>query len=385
MRYVSRIGLLQEGGHGLSGTPIWVPPHIANLSPYKPGKPAEELEREYGISGAVKVASNENPLGPSPVALEAASLALAEVNRYPDSGGFELKKGLADKLGASPDRLVLGGGCNEIIHMLVGSFCQPGDEVLSHQYAFISYKLAAVSRGVAFVEAPVTDTLGCDFDKMIERINDKTRLVFVANPNNPTGQMVSANGLRMLIKATPKTALVVIDEAYFEYAQGQPGYAPSLEFALSEDRVVLLRTFSKAYGLAGLRVGFAVMPAELADVVERIRRPFNANMVAQSAALAALTDEAHVIKGVEHARVGVGKLTQKARSLGLVVHDSFTNFVLVETKQPAADAYEAMLRKGVIVRPMAGWGLPQSVRISVGNPSELEKTLGAMDVLRPVS
>ena len=351
------------------------------MSPYQPGKPAAELEREHGISNAIKVSSNENSLGASPLALEAAEKALADVYRYPEAGAFYIRKELSERLGVEPNQLVFGGGCNEVIHMLVAAFCTPGDEVLSHDFAFISYKIAALSRGVKFVSAPVTDTLACDVDALIERITDKTRVLFVANPNNPTGQMVSKEGLTKIIDRAPETAVVVIDEAYYEFAKGEEGYGSFLEEVKSQDRLVVLRTFSKAYGLAGLRIGYGVMPAVLAGVMERIRRPFNANSIAQAAAIAALGDEGHVELSAKHARRGARAILEASQKLGLTAHKSYTNFVLVETKISAEEAYKKMLGQSVIVRPMNGWGLPNSVRISVGTDWELKRTIEAMSVL----
>lgn len=358
-------------------------PHVRDLPTYQPGKPVEELERELGIRGAVKMASNENPMGPSPLALQAATEALARSHLYPIDDAFYLRRVLAERLGVAPGALIFGAGSNEIIYMLVHALCRPGqDEVLTHRYSFISYRLAAMAHAVPFVEAPATADLACDVDALIAAMGPRTKLVLLANPNNPTGAHVRTRDLERILAALPARAVLVVDEAYHEYALGAGAAAeyPSSQAYQSErePRVITLRTFSKIYGLASLRVGYGIGHPRLLSYVERVRHAFNVSGVAQAAALAALDDGAHVARSQEAARAGIAMLSEGVLRLGLRPYPSLANFLLVGVGSDAEPFYRSLLEKGVIVRPMRAWGLPQHVRISVGSVSETERALAVL-------
>jgi histidinol-phosphate aminotransferase len=368
------------------------PDHIRSLPVYQPGMPVEEIERTLGIQGAIKLASNENPMGPSPRAVEAAREALARIHWYPDADAFALRRALAERLGVAPDELVFGAGSNEIIHMLVHALCRPGvDEVLTHEHAFISYRLACLARDVPFVEAEVRgEALDCDVDALIAAMSPRTKIVFLANPNNPTGAHVGTADFERILEALPEQALLVVDEAYHEYAvaaadAGEVDYPRSQSYRSAVmPRVLTLRTFSKIYGLSGLRVGYAVGDRRVIDFLERVRRPFNVNSVAQAAALAALDDDDHLRASREAARLGLASLAVLGRALGVRVFPSLGNFALVDVGSDAAEVHGALLQKGVIVRPLGLWGLPGHVRISVGKPADSERIAAALtEVLGP--
>ncbi len=359
--------------------------NIRNLRPYQPGKPVAEVEREVGITGAVKIASNENPLGPSPLAMKAALAAVAEGHLYPDGAAFYLRQTLAEYHDIDPKRLVFGCGCNEVIQLLIGAFCVPGrDQVLSHKYAFISYRVQTLAHGCEFVEADVTDVLGCDVDALLAKVTDKTRLIFVANPNNPTGAHLDKEQLEKLLNGVPSHAIIVIDEAYHEYASiSDPSYPHSQDYAKDRPTLVTLRTFSKIYGLAGFRIGYGICDLEVADYLNRLRRPFNANAIAQEAARAALGDTEHVTRSANLVKAEIVKFRDAATALGLVAYPSLGNFVLIDVKRPSEEVYEALLQEGIIVRPMAVWGLPTHLRLSVGTEEQNAKAIAALQkVLR---
>jgi histidinol-phosphate aminotransferase len=285
-----------------------VPPNVEKIAPYEPGKPISELERELGISGAIKLASNENPLGPSPKAVAAAQAALQDLNLYPDGGGHRLRHDLAAHLGVGPDEVALGAGSNELIDLFVRAFCHPGvDEVLTHQYAFVMYRISCQAHGVAFREAPVGSDLACDVDALASAIGPRTKLMFLPNPNNPTGSYVGRAAFERLLARVPRRVILVVDEAYHEYATMKPDY-PSAESYRSEDRplIVTLRTFSKIYGLAGLRVGYGIADKRIVGYLNRVRMPFNVSSPAQAAASAALGDVDHVERSRRGARAAAG-------------------------------------------------------------------------------
>ncbi len=357
-----------------------VPPNIAHLAPYQPGKPVEELERELGIKGAIKMASNENPLGPSPRGMEAARAAIGEAHRYPDGGGFKLRAKLAAQRGVKPEQIVLGAGSNELIELMIRVFCRPGGEheVLSHAHAFVMYKVSCQAAGVTYREAPVGADLGCDVDALADAINPRTRIVFLPNPNNPTGLYIARPAFERLLARMPPEVIFVVDEAYFEYAHGVADY-PDAEAYRTPDRPLLvsLRTFSKAYGLAALRVGYGIADPHIVDYLNRVRLPFNVPMPAQAAALAALDDVEHVERSRALNAAGMTQLGEGFTRLGLHVTPSVGNFVLVNVGEghEAAKIYGDLLRKGVIVRPLAGYGLPRHLRVSIGTAEENARTL----------
>jgi histidinol-phosphate aminotransferase len=357
------------------------PEHIRSLAAYQPGKPVEELERELGITGAIKIASNENPMGPSPLAMEAAARALQDAHLYPDGGAHALRRAVSEHLGVAPDELVFGAGSNELIYLIVNTFCRPGrDEVLTHKYAFLSYRLASQSMGVDFVATEVHDDLRCDIDALIAGMSERTKVVFLANPNNPTGAHLVKAELERVLEAMPEGAILVVDEAYHEYAAPQePDYATSQDYRTdARPLVITLRTFSKIHGLAGLRVGYGIGDRRLIERINRVRRPFNCNSVAQAAAVAALADRAHLERSQQAAASGIAGISQAAEKLGLRAYPSLTNFVLVGVGRDANEVYDALLRQGVIVRPMGAWGLPEHLRISVGTPAETERVAAAL-------
>ena len=356
----------------------FVPRHVQHLDVYQPGKPIEELERELGISGAIKVASNENPLGPSPKALAALPGALASLHLYPDAGGFALRRALAKKYGLDIAQLALGNGSNDLLYQLALATCEGDDEVLSHQYAFLSYRLAAQVLGRAFVAAKVTQDLACDVDALIAAITPRTKLVVLGTPNNPTGSVITKAGMQRILDALPARALLVIDEAYAEYAALWPevDHADGLAFFRQSKRVVVLRTFSKIYGLAGLRVGFAVADPSVIDVLGRVCRTFHVSSLAQVAAIAALDDDAHVQASAKHARACIERLQREVKAR---VYPSLSNFVLIDCGRPSGPIYDTLLKQGVIVRPMAAWGLPNHIRVSVAREAEMPRVIGTLN------
>jgi histidinol-phosphate aminotransferase len=358
-------------------------PYIRDLPVYEPGKPVEELERELGIRDVVKLASNENPVGPSPLAMAAAQAMLARAHFYPADDAFFLRRALAERLGVAPGALIFGAGSNEIIYMLVHALCRPGqDEVLTHQYSFISYRLAAMAYAAPFVEAPASAELGCDVDALIAAMSPRTKVVLLANPNNPTGAYVRTRDLERILEALPPHAVLVVDEAYHEYAMhaGAAAEYPSSQRYQSErePRVITLRTFSKIYGLASLRVGYGIGHPRVLGYVERVRKAFNVSGLAQAAALGAMDDTEHVARSQQVTRASLDMLLAGAERLGLRGYPSLANFVLVDVGRDAEPLYQALLQRGVIVRPLRGWGLPRHVRISAGTPSETERALAAL-------
>jgi len=360
------------------------PSHVASLDVYQPGKPIEEVERELGVTGVIKVASNENPLGPSPRALAALPAALAQLHRYPDAGGFALRRALAARIGCGLGQIALGNGSNDLLYQLVLATCEVTDEVLTHRYAFLSYRLAAQVVGRPFIAVPATPELGCDIDALIAAITPCTKLVVIGTPNNPTGSVVTRGGLDRLLAALPERALLVIDEAYAEYAAMWPevDHADGLAAVGRDPRVIVLRTFSKIYGLAGLRIGFAVADPVVVDVLGRVGRTFHVSSLAMVGALAALDDTEHTTRGAEHARRAVERYAAEIRGPGVRVYPSLGNFVLIDCGRPSTPLYERMLERAVIVRPLAAWGLPNHLRVSAARDEDMPRVIAALnDVL----
>jgi len=355
-----------------------VTPTIEALAPYEGGKPIEELARELGITDAVKLASNENPLGPSPKAVEAARRVLADAHRYPDGAAFTLRAKLAAKHGVGMDEVLLGAGSNELLDLAVRTFCTPEQHIVFAEPSFVVYRIAALSCGVPFSAVPLTPGLVHDLPAMAAAVTPQTRLMFVANPNNPTGTYVNRAAVEKLLREVPPDVIIVMDEAYLEYADA-PDYPDSLQLRGLRDRLLVLRTFSKIYGLAAFRVGYAVGPRPLIDYMNRVRAPFNVSTLAQAAAVAALDDQAHVqaartLNQAERTRVSA---TLEAR--GLWVAPSQANFILVDVKRPARAVYDALLKKGVIVRPFAS--LPTSLRVTLGTERENDRFLAALSAV----
>ena len=351
-------------------------PGIDAIAPYQPGKPLSELEREYGIRDAIKLASNENPLGPGERALAAARAALADLGRYPDGGGFALKRALARRLGVAPEQLTLGNGSNDVLELLARTFASDGDEVVYAQHAFAVYELATLAVGARPVVVPARNW-GHDLAAMQRAVTERTRLVFIANPNNPTGTWVSRDELVAFLDAIPRRVVVVLDEAYFEYVE-EPSYPDGIALLARYPNLAVTRTFSKIHGLAGLRVGYAVTTAEIAEYLNRVRQPFNVNSVALAAAEAALEDEAHVERSRALNREGMRQLVEGLAALGLDHIPSVGNFVTFDVGRPAGEVYEALLRRGVIVRPVANYGMPRHLRVTIGLPEENARFLAAL-------
>jgi histidinol-phosphate aminotransferase len=358
--------------------PLMPPEHIRQIRPYEPGKPVEEVERELGLSDTIKLASNENPLGPSPLAIKAVQRALNSTHRYPDGGGYYLRRALAERNGVTPEQIVLGNGSTELVEILTRSYLgHDGNAVISEQ-AFIMYRIAVQQVNGNAIMVPMKNRTH-DLGAMAEAVNEKTRLIFVANPNNPTGTFVGPEPLERLAESVPDGALLVVDEAYREYVEGFDDYPDTLPMLRSGARIVVLRTFSKIYGLAGLRIGYAVAPDWVVREVHKVRSPFNTSSLAQIAALAALDDVDHVERSRQRNREGLTVLQEGLDRLGFHVTPSVANFVLVELGEPAREAFERLLKLGVIVRPMDGYGIPTGLRVSVGTPQENQRVLEAFD------
>ena len=356
------------------------PPHVRTLDVYQPGKPIEELERELGITGAIKVASNENPLGPSPRALAAITAALPHLHLYPDAGGFSLRRALGKRLGVGIENLILGGGSNDLLYQIVLAFCGADDEVLSHEFGFLSYRLSAQVAGRKFVAAKASAALGCDVDALIAAFSPNTKVVVLGTPNNPTGTVITPSEMDRILAALPARALLVIDEAYGEYAAAWPDvpHADGMAYRARDPRVLVLRTFSKIYGLAGVRVGYGVGDPAVIELLGRVGRTFNVSTLAQVAAEAALQDDAHVQASAKLARHQIERLRAEVSSATVKVLPSLGNFVLIDLGKPSTEAYQRLLRAGVIVRPMAAWGLPNHLRVSIATEAQLPRVIATL-------
>jgi histidinol-phosphate aminotransferase len=355
---------------------------VRDLSAYVPGKPISELQRELGIHDIVKLASNENPYGPSPRTLAAMRAALDDVWLYPDGGCHELKQALARHLRVDAACLTLGNGSNDLLVLLAEAFLTPSHSAVYSQYGFAIYPLVTRASGAQAIEVPALATespmpLGHDLDAMAAAIAAHTRLVFIANPNNPTGTWAAPAALKALLERAPASTLVVLDEAYFEYGQAL-GMPDGLAWLAAHPNLVLLRTFSKAYGLAGARVGYAISHPEVAEVLNRLRPAFNVNSLAQAGALAALADQAHMRDAVDRTMRELKRVEAGFKRLGLWSAPSAANFLLLRLDQPAAPVYQALLRRGLIVRPLAGYGLKDCLRISISLPEHNDRLLAAL-------
>jgi histidinol-phosphate aminotransferase len=355
---------------------------VLGLQPYVPGKPVSELEREYGIRDSIKLASNENPLGPPPASIRAISAALGDLALYPDAAAFELKDALARQLAVDPLQITVGNGSNELLSLVAETFLTPSTEAVYSQYAFLVYALAVQATGAAARIAPAhppahAQPLGHDLAAMKQLIGPATRLVFIANPNNPTGTWLGAAELRAFIAGLPPHVLVLLDEAYGEYVEGMD-WPDTLRWLDEFPNLIVTRTFSKMYALAGLRVGYAVSHPHVAELLNRVRQPFNVNSLAQIAARAALDDADHVARSRALNTRGLLQLREGLTALGWRVSPSAGNFVLADTGGPALPCCERLLRAGVIVRPVANYGLPDHLRITVGLPEQNERLLSAL-------
>src|ERR671922_719280 len=350
--------------------------HILGIAPYEPGKPIEELEREYGVHDAIKLASNENPLPPSDRVQQAITAALSKLNRYPDGSGYYLRQALAKKHDVSPDQVILGNGSNELIELIVRTFLKPGDEAIVPHPSFVVYPMIVQAAGGIRVMVMLKDHR-LDLEAMARAITPMTKMVFVANPNNPTATIVSADEVEAFMARVPERTIVVFDEAYFEFALG-PDFPNTLEYVRQGRKVIVLRTFSKAASLAGLRVGYGVADADAVSLMNRIRQPFNVNSLAQAAALAALEDENHALECVRTIEAGPPLLYDEFKTPGVQCVPSRANFILVDVGRSASDIYQRLLKEGVIVRPMTPFGMESALRITVGTPQENRRFVKAL-------
>jgi len=351
---------------------------ILDIAPYEPGKPIEEVERELGIAGAIKLASNENPLPPSPAVLAAIRQVVGNLNRYPDGSAFYLRQALAKKHGVSNDSIVLGNGSNELLELLARTFVRHGEEVVFPHPSFIVYPSIVQSVGGIRVVVTLKD-YRLDLPTMARAVTPLTKLVFIANPNNPTGTVVTAEEVEKFLNEIPERVIVVFDEAYVEFAQG-PDFPDSLGYLRQGRRVVVLRTFSKVASLAGLRVGYAIADPDCIALINRIRQPFNVNTVAQVAALAALDDEEHARASIAMVQAGIKALYRAFDEMGVRYVPTRANFIYVEVPD-APKAYQALLRQGVIVRPAMSFGAERGLRITVGTPEENARLVQALKLV----
>jgi histidinol-phosphate aminotransferase len=358
-------------------TSVWelANPQLRDLAVYEPGKPIEETARELGVdpSTIIKLASNENPLGPSARALQVMHDALEHAHLYPDGSGFYLRKAIAGKLSVAPENIILGNGSNEVIEFLGHAFLNPGDDIITCQYAFIVYKLLAAAFGLRTIETPSPDYQQ-NLNATLDAITAKTRIIFFPNPNNPTGTLISQRAIENFMSRVPDRIIVVFDEAYFEFLDDPP---ETLRFIRDGRNVVVLRTFSKIHGLAGLRIGYAIAPIEMTEVLNKTRQPFNVNSIAQAGAIAALDDEAHLRETKRVIDEGRAYLQEQFADMKLPFVPAAANFVMVNVGDGCA-VFQKLLQRKIIVRPLKGYDLPEWVRISVGTMEENKKLITAL-------
>ena len=364
-------------------TSVWelANPQLHDLAVYEPGKPIEETARELGVDPSIiiKLASNENPLGPSPRALPAMRAALEHAHLYPEGSGFYLRNAIATKLKVTPENVILGNGSNEVIEFLGHAFLNPGDDVITSQYAFIVYKLLATAFGVRTIETPSHDYQH-DLDATLDAVTSKTRLIFIPNPNNPTGTLIPQRAIESFMLRVPDSIVVVFDEAYFEFLDDPP---ETLRFVRDGRNVIVLRTFSKIHGLAGLRIGYAIASRDITEVLHKTRQPFNVNSIAQAGAIGALDDEAHLRETKRVIDEGRAYLQKQFTKMQIPFVPAVANFVMVNVGDGCA-VFQELLQRKIIVRPLKGYGLPEWVRISVGTMEENKKLIAAVrEVIRP--
>ena len=350
-------------------------PGVAGILPYQPGKPIEELERELGLSNIIKLASNENAFGPSPAVVQGLA-RFKDLLRYPDGNGFLLKRALAGFHHIDPRQITLGNGSNDILDLVVRVFVTDRDETLYARHAFAIYPIVTQAVGARAVEVPARNW-GHDLDAMAAAITDRTRVIFIANPNNPTGTWLRGDELDAFMQRVPENVIVLMDQAYFEYVL-EAGYPDCITWVRRYPNLIATRTFSKVYGLAALRVGYSVSHPDVADLLNRVRQPFNVNSVALQLAEIALGDQAHIKKCIECNRTGLRQLAEGLDGMGIHFIPSVANFLCLDLQQPAAELYQSLLREGVIVRPIAGYGMPDHLRVTVGLPEENRYFLEAL-------
>ena len=357
-----------------------VSPRVSALRPYSPGKPIEDVKRELGITGEiVKLASNENPLGPCPSSIKAVQERMLSTHMYPDAACIELANVIASKLDVSADQLLFGNGSDECIHLLGLTFLSEGDEVVTGQPTFVLYEAASTLAGATRIGVPLTDNdLRHDAKLMVRAFNDKTRLVIIANPHNPTGSVITKADVDYILEHLPSRAYLVLDEAYVDYIDPKSEFPFAIDYIKAGNPVIGLRTFSKMYGLAGFRVGYAVAAPDVIASMQKPRSPFNVNILAQTAAIAAANDETFVMASKKVNMDGMAQLTAGAEALGMSVVPSHANFILIDTKRPCRDVYDLLLRAGVIVRTGDIFGLPTMLRVTIGTQAQNAKFLDAL-------
>ena len=359
---------------------LHVHPDIQSLSPYVPGKPVEELQRELGLTRVIKLASNENPLGTSPKAMAALRGAQTTLHRYPDGGATQLRQAIADRWKVAGEQVILGNGSDEILGLLARTFLTPGDEAIMADHTFVIYKMEVTAVHGKPVIVPLVDWTH-DLESMVGAITPRTRLLFLCNPNNPTGTMVSAEAVDRLMARVPEDVIVVFDEAYFEYVRN-PRFPDAIAYVKQGRNAIVLRTFSKIYGLAGLRIGYGVSTSEIIGFLNRVRPPFNANSLAQKAALAALEDDEHVAKSRAVNAAGMEQLEQGLRALGVTPIQSETNFLYFDAKRDGRLAFDALLREGIIVRHIEGTMIRVTIGLSDENAAFLQAFKKVLDGAR---
>ena len=352
---------------------------VENLVPYPPGKPIEELERELGIKGSIKLASNENPLGPSPMAAQAIMDKVHGLHRYPDGSGYYLKNKLSEKFGLPMSRIILGNGSDELIDLIARTFLSPGEHVVQSYPAFLVYETVVKAAGGELTAVPLSD-FRIDLDGIADAVTPRTKIIFLTNPNNPTGAAFSRDEMVGFLKKIPENVIVALDEAYIEFVSDGK-VAQGLDLLSLHPLLVVLRTFSKLYGLAGLRIGYGFASSDVIDFMNRVRLPFNANSLAQAAAIAALDDAEFVSRTLEVVREGLAYLYQNLQDMGLEYLPTQTNFFLIKVPRKGKEIYERMLKQGVIVRAMDSYGLADYIRINVGLPEENERFIRTLKAI----
>lgn len=352
--------------------------NVLRMEPYSPGKPITEVQRELGLDHVVKLASNENPLGPSPKAVEAVREMASQLHLYPDASGYEIRQAIAKRFDVADSHVMLGNGSDELIHMLGLLFLGPGDRMVVGDPSFVRYDAAAQLAESELVKVPLDSSFRHDLTAMARRADERTKLIFIANPNNPTGTIVRRAEFDAFLADLPSQTTVVLDEAYFEFAAHVADYPVSIDYVKAGKPVIGLRTFSKTYGLAGIRIGYGFASAEVVDAFHRAREPFNVNALAQAAAIAALSDEAHIKATVENNRRGMARMVEALTELGCTPCESYGNFVFVDLHREAKPVFLELLKRGVIVRSGEIFGTPTCIRVSVGTDAEVTEFVEAI-------
>lgn len=352
-------------------------PSIVQLKAYEPGKPLAEVQREYGIEEVIKLASNENPYGCSPAAKEAITSVLDDTSIYPDGGSVQLRETVARHLGVEPNQLIFGAGSDDVILMLARAYLVPGDETIMAKPTFPQYKHNAEIEGAKCIEVPLRDGVH-DLEAMLAQVTERTKIIWICNPNNPTGTINSDDEIRSFMERVPEHVIVVMDEAYYEY-NTSPERAETLPLLDQYKNMIILRTFSKIYGLASLRVGYGVAHADMIQLINQVREPFNTNSFAQAAAIAAIQDQAFIEQCRNDNAKGMAYLQQQLTKMGLSYYPSYGNFIMIHIDRPAQPVFDALLRRGIIVRSGAALGFPTSIRVTVGNPEQNEKFIVALE------